>query len=257
MVNLAVFKKIFFVAVLAGLLAGLVLTGLQKLQVSPIISQAEMYEDAASAAQPAPEPAPAHAHEHASAHEHEHEHEHTHAAAPAGEHQHEHGGWQPENGAERTLYTTLANVNLGVGFALLLAAALCLRGAAGGWRSGLLWGAAGYAIFFIAPSLGLPPEVPGSAAAPLAERQFWWLSTVLMTAVGLALLVFGRGWPFKVLGAALLVAPHLIGAPQPEVHGGSAPAALAEAFIYATAAANAGFWLVLGGLAGFFHQKFA
>lgn len=263
MVNLAACKKIFFVAVLAGLLAGLVLTAVQKLQVTPIISQAEVYEEAAGKAAELEHVHAAAAaqgvHQHADGQYHDQGHHPipAPAAAHADAHEHEHGGWQPEDGAERTLYTTLSNVNLGVGFALLLAAALFLRDARGGWRAGLLWGAAGYLVFFVAPSLGLPPEVPGTAAAPLGARQFWWLSTVLMTAVGLALLVFGRGWPFKLLGAALLLAPHLIGAPQPLVHASSAPEELARSFIYASAAANAVFWLTLGALAGLFHKKFA
>jgi cobalt transporter subunit CbtA len=184
-------------------------------------------------------------HTHSSgAHEHDHEH-------------HEHGGWQPENGWERTLFTALANISLAVSFGLFLGAALCQRGAAGGWRSGLLLGLAGYAVFFVAPSLGLPPELPGSEAAALADRQLWWLGTVILTATGLALLIFARNGKFKILGAVLLAVPHLIGAPQPQVHGGTAPVELAHAFIYATAVANAVFWLALGGLTGFFYKKLA
>jgi cobalt transporter subunit CbtA len=155
------------------------------------------------------------------------------------------------------LFTALANVSLAVGFGLLLGAAICLRDAVGGWRTGVLWGLAGYTVFFIAPSLGLPPEVPGTAAAPLADRQIWWLMTVLMTAGGGALLIFARNRKLKLLGALLIGIPHLIGAPQPQIDGGAAPAELARAFIYATAIANAFFWLVLGGLVGLFYKKLA
>ncbi len=41
-----------------------------------------------------------------------------------------------------------------------------------------------------------------------------------------------------------------IGAPQPEVPGGSAPEAMAHAFASATLVANALFWVVLGASAG-------
>lgn len=237
MLNLAALKKIVLVGLQAGVLAGLLLTGVQRIAVSPLIQQAEQYEQAATA--------PA-------VHEHE-QHEHA-GREPEHEHEHEHGGWQPENGAERNLYTALANVNLAVGFALLLGAAMFLRGATTGWRAGLMWGLAGYAVFFVAPSLGLPPEVPGAEAAPLAGRQVWWLIAVMATAAGLALLVFGRQWSIRLLGVFLLGVPHLIGAPQPAFPGGAAPAELARAFIVASAAANAVFWLALGALSGWFYQ---
>ena len=212
------------------------MTAVQKIQVSPIILKAEVYEDAAAAA-PASQAVHSHHAEEATHHEHEHEHE----------------AWQPANDGERTMFTALANVSLAIGFGLLLGAAICLRGDVSGWRSGLLWGLAGYTVFFVAPSLGLPPEVPGTEAAPLADRQIWWLITVIVTATGLSLLIFARNWKLKLLGAVLLSVPHLIGAPQPQVHGSAAPIELAHAFIYATAVANAVFWLALGSLVGFFY----
>lgn len=236
MLNLVAFKRIIFAAALAGALAGLLLTLVQQVQVSQLILKAEVYEDATAVAA-----ASQSAHGHSSA---EHEH-------------HEHEAWQPANGVERTLFTALANISLAVGFGLLLGAAICLRGEVSGWRAGLLWGLAGYVVFFVAPSLGLPPEVPGTEAAPLADRQLWWLITVVMTASGLSLLIFARTWQVKILGAVLLVVPHLIGAPQPQVHASAAPVELAHAFIYATAIANAVFWLALGSLMGFFYKKFA
>lgn len=266
-VNLGAFNRIVRAAVYSGILAGLVLTAVQQVQVSKIILQAETYEDAAAAAlKAAPPPAAAVRHVHADGQAHTHEAElppatpaHSHDGDAA--HEHSHAGWQPENGAERTFYTALANISMAVGFGLLLAGAISLRGQNGGQSngigSGLLWGAAGYLVFFVAPSIGLPPEVPGSASAPLPARQMWWLTTVAASAGGLALLVFGRGAPLKLLGAAALFLPHLVGAPQPEVHSSSAPAELARAFVYATALANAAFWLALGGLAGFFHKKSA
>ncbi len=238
MFNLATFRRIVSAAALAGMLAGLLLTVVQQLQVSQIILKAEVYENAAAASQPA--------HVHASVEQEHHEHEH-----------HEHEVWQPANGVERTLFTALANISLAVGFGLLLGAAICLRGEVSGWRAGLLWGVAGYTVFFVAPSLGLSPEVPGTEAAPLADRQLWWLITVGMTASGLSLLIFARTWQVKILGAILLGVPHLIGAPQLQVHTNAPPVELARAFIYATAIANAVFWLALGSLMGFFYKKFA
>ncbi|BBP05243.1 hypothetical protein TPL01_24060 [Sulfuriferula plumbiphila] len=232
MFNLAAFRRIVSAAALAGMLAGLLLTVVQQIQVSRIILKAEVYENAA-VSQPA------------------------HAYSSVGHGHREDAAWQPANGIERTLFTALANISLAVGFGLLLGAAICLHDEVSGWRAGLLWGLAGYVVFFVAPSLGLPPEVPGTAAAPLDDRQLWWLITVIMTASGLSLLVFARTWQVKILGAVLLGVPHLAGAPQPQVHTSAAPIELAHAFIYATAVANAVFWLALGSLTGCFYRKFA
>jgi predicted cobalt transporter CbtA len=44
----------------------------------------------------------------------------------------------------------------------------------------------------------------------------------------------------------LLVLPHLIGAPQPEVYASAAPQALAHQFVWATTFVNVVFWLTLG-----------
>lgn len=243
-----IFSRIVATGAAAGIVAGLLLTGVQHLQVTDIIRTAETYEVAAEAT-----PAPAHTHEHAQAHEQAHEHEH----ADAHEHgEHKHGGWQPEPGFERTAFTALADVSMAVGYALLLAAVLTLRGKDSNWRQGLLWGAAGYAVFFVAPSLGLPPELPGTQAAPVVARQAWWLCAAGGTAAALALLIWGRHWSRKLLAVVLLVVPHLVGAPQPAVHGGVAPAELARAFIVASALANAAFWLALGALTGHFHHRF-
>ena len=80
---------------------------------------------------------------------------------------------------------------------------------------------------------------------------------VVLTASGLFLLTSGKNWQPKLLGVVLLAVPHLVGAPQLLVHSSTAPIELAHAFIYATALANAVFWLALGGLMGFFYKKFA
>ena len=153
--------------------------------------------------------------------------------------------------APSLLATAAANVVLATAFALMLGAALSLRPASN-WRIGLVWGAAGYAIFFVAPSLGLPPELPGTQAAGLHERQLWWVGAVTFAAVGLSLIAFGRKPVLRVVGVALLIAPHVLGAPQPAVQGGTAPAALVSDFVRATYLANAIFWLALGGLVGHF-----
>lgn len=226
MSNIA-FKNILIPAAFSGLLAGVLLTLLQHIQVVPLILEAEVYEQAAAATHPAPSV------------------------------EHEHEAWQPEDGWQRNLFTTAANIVVALGYALLLGAALILSATTLTWRSGLLWGLAGYVVFFVAPSLGLPPEVPGTQAAELAQRQLWWIATVGCTAAGLALMVFSARRTAKLLGVVLLIAPHFIGAPQPAAPGGIAPAELVQEFINAAFITNAAFWLALGGLFGFFQRRWA
>ena len=85
-----------------------------------------------------------------------------------------------------------ANLVTAIGFALLLVAASEFAGGIAGWRQGLLWGLAGFAVFTLAPGLGLPPELPAMPAAELGARQVWWFGTVAATAAGLALIAFRR-----------------------------------------------------------------
>jgi cobalt transporter subunit CbtA len=107
----------------------------------------------------------------------------------------------------------------------------------------------------LAPTLGLPPELPGTAAADLAQRQIWWIGTAASTAVGIALIVFGRNWLLKVLGAAILVVPHVIGAPQPETHSMLAPEALEAQFKIASQLTNVVFWLALGLISAWLFRR--
>ncbi|MCY1419979.1 cobalt transporter subunit CbtA (proposed) [compost metagenome] len=223
-------KRIAQTAGFTGLLAALLLTLLQSFWVAPLILQAETYENSAPAVE---------AHEHAEG-----------TAA----HSHDAEAWAPEDGWQRVLSTTGGNLVIAVGFALMLAALYTLR-APGRTREGLLWGLAGFAVFCLAPTLGLPPELPGTAAADLALRQAWWVGTAASTAVGLALIVFGKNWLLKVLGAAILIAPHIIGAPQPEVHESLAPEALESQFKIASLLTNALFWMALGLISAWLFRR--
>ncbi|MGN8248032.1 CbtA family protein [Pseudomonas sp. SMV7] len=213
----------------SGLLAALLLTLLQSFWVAPLILEAETYESAVPAAH----------HEHGS-------------EVPA--HEHDAEAWSPQDGWQRVLSTTGGNLVVAVGFALILAALYSLREPRR-IGSGALWGLAGFAVFCLAPTLGLPPELPGTAAADLGQRQAWWVGTASATAAGLALLVFARHWLLKVLGTALLVIPHVLGAPQPEVHASLAPEALANQFKLASWLTNAAFWLALGMLSAWLFRR--
>lgn len=231
------FRNIVLVAAIAGVLAGLGMTVAQQLTTVPLILRAEIYEGEDGAS-------PAHDHGDAG------------AQAVAHEHEHGEGGWQPADGFERTAFTLLANIVTGVGFALLLIAASELAGGITGWRQGVFWGLAGFAVFTLAPGLGLPPELPAMPAAELGVRQLWWVATVLSAAGALALIFYGRS-PLAIVAAiALLVAPHLVGAPEPVSYDTPIPEGLHHSFVVAVVLTALLFWVLLGALAGLFRGWF-
>ncbi len=223
------FRRIFFAALLGGLVAGGIASAVQAVRAVPLILEAEVYEEAA-------ETGKAHDHGQAAAHDHEED------------------AWAPENGWERTGFTLVFNMLAGIGFGLIIAAGMSLAGHSG-WRAGLAWGLAGYVSFVLAPALGLPPEVPGAEAAPLAARQLWWMATAAATAIGLALILLRGGATGILLGLLLLALPHLVGAPQPAAHGGTAPAALAREFIVVALVTGLVFWAALGVLTGAAYRR--
>jgi cobalt transporter subunit CbtA len=228
------FRNIVVVAALAGGIAGLGMTIAQQLSTVPLILKAEVYEE--QSAVPV--------------------HEHGDAAAQAGAHEHGDGGWAPADGFERTAFSVLANIVTGIGFALLLVAASELFGGIRGWRQGVFWGLAGFATFTLAPGLGLPPELPAMPAAELGARQLWWVATALCTATALGLLVYQRSLVAVLAAIALLVTPHLIGAPQPASFETAIPEGLHHSFVVAVVLTTLLFWVLLGGLAGLFRRRF-
>jgi cobalt transporter subunit CbtA len=124
------------------------------------------------------------------------------------------------------------------------------------WHEGLLWGLAGFAVFTLAPGLGLPPELPGVPAAPLLSRQIWWLAAVLATAGGLALIAFRRSVPAAIAGVILLTLPHLIGAPELANIETNVPSSLTHQFVTAVTVTSLVFWTLLGGLTSAVFARF-
>lgn len=230
------FRQIVFAASLSGLIAGAFLALAHALGTVPIILKAETYEAAGEASTIGAAEGTAT------------------SAMPAPHH--EPNAWEPANGFERNAYTLLADVLAGIGFSLLLTSAYALRGRAVGWRQGLAWGLAGFAVFVLAPALGLPPEIPGAKAAPLLDRQLWWLGTVLATSGGLVLIILIRRSAWIVAGLLLVALPHLIGAPHSGEHGGLAPDELAHRFVLVALVTGLLFWLALGALSGFLYKHF-
>lgn len=145
-----------------------------------------------------------------------------------------------------------------VGYAVVLMAGFGLASVFGKVitaREGLLWGIAGYAVFQLAPAMGLAPELPGIMAADLADRQLWWWATSLATALGLASIAYGRGVAALAFGVALIAAPHIIGAPVPEGFSGVAPPEVAAAFSARVLGVALAVWALMGWVAGYLWSR--
>lgn len=258
-------NRVFTVGLLAGLVAGLAIAVLQQFTTTPIILKAEVYEKAAEhhAALAAPGPFAHQASINAAsiagwtasgapvilAHSHGPE---AGAAAPKAEADE---GWQPRDGIERTLFTSLATVLTAIGYALVLIAGMLVARDRITPRTGLAWAAGAFAATGLATGLGLAPELPGAAAADLTARQLWWVGTAASTALALWLLVRVDRMPAKSFGLLFLVAPHLIGAPQPATLTSTVPAELAAHFASTSLALHAVLWLSVGALVGLFWTR--
>jgi len=236
--------RLLTAALVSGVLAGVLISVVQEFTTTPIILHAELYEGSGSS-------------DHAVlmwtdevaggqfylAHDGE-------------DHGDESEAWGPGDGLERSFYTGLSNIITAVAYAALLIAAFHLRGRPVDGRAGLMWGVAGFVVFALAPGMGLPPEVPGAMAADLEARQMWWIFAAVSTAAGLWLLLLLRQIPLNVLGAVLIVSPHVIGAPQPAELGGSVPPELAGHFVSTSLAVSFVFWAMLGWFAGLAFDRF-
>ena len=249
------FRNVVFIAAIAGLVAGIALACMQAYATVPLILKAEVYEKAGGG----------HHHDHAAPSDNGN----AMSAAPAGNAMSsaapapaeaaapaEDEGWAPADGFERFAFNVVANIVTGIGFALILVAVSEFAGGIGNWRQGVFWGLAGFAVFTLAPGLGLPPELPAMPAAELLPRQVWWISTVAATAVGLWLIAFRKSLPLAILAVVLIVAPHIVGAPQPDSFETAIPEGLHHQFVVAVTLTDLVFWLVLGAVVGVVRGRF-
>lgn len=242
-------RNLFAAALLAALAAGLLTAAIQHFRVTPLILHAETFEgagghshgtEAVAAEHEHAEGTPAHTHDDA-------------LAATAAEPEE----WAPKDGFERTAYTALATVLAAAGFALVIGAISMFSNIPISFANGVLWGLAGFVTFSLAPAYGLAPELPGMPAADLAARQVWWTGTALATGAACLLLAKTRAsWAFAV-AIALVVAPHIIGAPVAPDEPSAVPAHLATEFAAVTLGTSLAFWLVLGTVFGKLNDAFA
>lgn len=224
--------RVLTVSLLAGLLAGLLISALQHVTTTPLILKAETYE-AALRAQPGPTLAAFNGEAR------------IHLAHGPAAHGDEHE-WKPQDGFQRTAFTSLVTIGTAIGFAALLLAGMIAANERIDERSALAWAVCGFLAFGLAPAMGLAPELPGAAAAELQHRQLWWLLTAAVTAG--ALFVFLRveaSWA-RALAVLALLLPHLIGAPHPVAPESKVPAEIAAHFAALSLAIQAALWLATG-----------
>jgi cobalt transporter subunit CbtA len=276
-------QRLLLTGLLSGTCAGIVLTIVHLSVVQPFIVEAEAFEQSSSASQLIR----GHVHKNGLSHKHvggniPHLHEkdfHMHAKGFAHVHpnikeshifedqikviKHDHGAhidsreiWSPQDGMERSLYSLAANILTSIAFGLLLVSGFTIYGGLISLHHGFLWGFAGFACFSFLPGLGLPPELPASAAGDLLARQMWWLGTAVSSVIGLSLLVFvtSNGW--RLAGLVLMIIPHAIGAPVPEAGTiGASPPELAAHFVMVALFASVVMWTVLGVVAAFLFDR--
>ncbi len=162
----------------------------------------------------------------------------------------------PADGWQRTLTTTAMTMMTGAGYAIILAGVSLLAGATINRRNGVVWGLCGFLAASLAPSAGLPPELPGMPAADVTARQIWWLFTIAATGAGLYLIALRRESWATIAAVVLIALPHIFGAPTAATHETSVPAGLAAAFASNAIAANAVMWAFIGLFLGLAMEKF-
>ncbi|WP_224814145.1 CbtA family protein [Hasllibacter sp. MH4015] len=223
------FTRLLTSALFAGAAAGLIAALLQLYFVQPVLLHAELYESGELV--------------------------HFGASSTVSAVQ-DLGGFDPV----RDILSVIFSMLIYTGYALIMVALMSVAEAQGASitaRTGLIWGIAGFVAFHFAPGFSLAPEVPGVAAADVGARQIWWFATVGATGIALWLLAFGKSWLFHGLAIALLLAPHVIGAPEPEIFTGPVPTEIGALFAARAFGVGMAAWMILGGLAGYFWTRLA
>ena len=212
-------KNLFVSAICAGLVAGLIAALLQFIFVIPVLLEGELFESGARL------------------------------------HFGSNGSPQSDRGVPglgddwgRHSMTVAFNIITYTGYGLILAAMIsytALKGSIIPSRQGVIWGLCGFIAVQLAPAIGLPPELPGTIAAEVGPRQMWWLGTIVATAAGMGLIAFGRSY-LPLGGIAIMLIPHLVGAPHLNTFFGVAPPELAAEFATLSLGTSAAGWAVLG-----------
>jgi cobalt transporter subunit CbtA len=216
------FRRIFFTALLAGLLGGIFSAAVNIPLTVPLILKAEVYEQAE-------------ANQAEVSHIHEHEHE---ATADA-----------------RDLLTLIATLLAYVGFSLLLSTAAEAFGMMNTWRSGLIGGVSGFLVFSLLPAIGLPPELPGMPAADLGHRQLWWLGTAVCAAAAIIVATNFKRVEAYIVSLLLVVLPFVVGAPHAPETTTLVPSGLHHEFVASTLVVSLMTWALIGTCLGWLRGR--
>ena len=214
------FKNIFVSAVVCGAIAGVLATAMQMLLVTPLLMEAELFETGQS----------------------------THFiidGSPESPMKHVNIWEDPY----RHLMTLFFNLVTFTGFGFILIAAMALfqkRGFSLSKAEGIVAGVSGFIVFQLAPSVGLPPELPGTISVAVGLKQAWWIITILSTTAGILLLFLGKYKVVSGAGIIFIIIPHLIGHPKLETYFGVAPPELAAEFASRALAVSLVTWIILG-----------
>ncbi|MCA0433932.1 MAG: CbtA family protein [Proteobacteria bacterium] len=228
--------RVLLAAILAGLAAGLVMSVIQHVRLTPLILHAEVFEEKSAEG----------GHDHATPPAQPEAAVPAEGTATAETHEHDEDAWAPADGLERTFYTTMFSMLAGAGYALALAGVALLAGLNITRQNAVLWGLSGFLAVSLAPAVGLPPELPGMPAADVTMRQIWWAATVLFTGAGLYLLATRQNAVGIAIAIVLFIAPHLYGAPEAPTSDSHVPAGLAAEFAANSLAANLVMWVLIG-----------
>ena len=207
-------------AVVCGAIAGVLATAMQMLLVTPLLMEAELFETGQS----------------------------THFiidGSPESPMKHVNIWEDPY----RHLMTLFFNLVTFTGFGFILIAAMALfqkRGFSLSKAEGIVAGVSGFIVFQLAPSVGLPPELPGTISVAVGLKQAWWIITILSTTVGILLLFLGKYKVVSGAGIIFIIIPHLIGHPKLETYFGVAPPELAAEFASRALAVSLVTWIILG-----------
>jgi|TARA_B110000008_G_scaffold163709_2_gene164072 cobalt transporter subunit CbtA len=214
------FKNIFVSAVVCGAIAGVLATVMQMLLVTPLLMEAELFE--------------------------------------TGQSMHFITDGSPESPIKhvdiwedpyRHLMTLCFNLVTFTGFGFILIAAMAFfqkRGFTLSKAEGIVAGVSGFIVFQLAPSVGLPPELPGTIGVTVGLKQTWWIITILSTTVGILLLFLDKHKVVSGVGIIFITIPHLIGHPKLETYFGVAPPELAAEFASRALAVSLIAWIILG-----------
>ena len=220
------FTRILTSALFAGAAAGFIASLLQLYFVQPVLVHAELYESG----------------------------ELVHFGGEAVSAIQELGGFQPVRDSLSIIFTML----IYAGYGLVTVSAMALaeqRGTVLSTKQGIIWGIAGFVAVHFAPGFTLAPEVPGVAAADVYARQIWWFATVASAGAAMWLIAFGSGITAWGIAALLLLAPHVIGAPEPDTFKGPVPTELGALFAARAFGVGMAAWVLLGILSAYFWQK--